>query len=540
MIVRRFLLAALLGLVVLPAPAREFRSIQPISRPESLPPGARPIIDLRPVPREAVARAVEGVARAWNGGALDAWLSADFAARDRLLDTIAEAVPRDARLTVLAVQSVSTLSQYAQDGKVVSTVSAVVRSQVEFNDPTAGFRRLEGSGEWYFRVEEDGKPAQEAVTTATLHRDAMAAHGRRIAMLNARIATRALPPPVTAAPPVAAPVPALPASPPLASVAPSRPGSSALSIAEIVPASPRWDQLVTIRGEGFGDRAGGVYAVLPDAARTTLTFRVVGWADRGITAILDAEQIERLRWVRPFGAEPMRAAVWILRAGGDRDGIVGTEVLMRPPPSLLTPVISDIQSGAEGPTSPASVTPGQTLRVIGRNFLERPGSVTFRIGGRDIPADIVSWRCDEVFLNCHVDAGLPGLSGLAAQAGSVRVANRLGWSAEAPIRFEPVMDSAIVSDRFSFMTTEFKRVQRWLLEGRLRNGWTPTGWHDPWVGGVPGRMACLSGMGVRVFTPPVAGADSARTLVACDCALGSVECGVEVQIIGPLGTEHGR
>ena len=147
----------LLLLACLAAPvadAREARRMTPIARPGALPSDAQRPAKFQAVPRAQVVQAVRAVAEAWNGGQLSELLASDMEGGSRLQDTLAEVLPQDARLTVLSVQGVSTVDQYLQDGKRYSTVLAVVRTQVEFNDPRVGYQRLEGLNEWTFRVEE--------------------------------------------------------------------------------------------------------------------------------------------------------------------------------------------------------------------------------------------------------------------------------------------------------------------------------------------------------------------------------------------------
>lgn len=139
--------------------AREFRVINPIVTPERIPQNAERIDRLRPVNRKLVEQAVRAMAEAWNSGRLDPILDPDrFYNKDRLLDTIAEVVPRDARLTVLSVGGVTTLEQYFQPRKgykhQISVVAAIVRTQIEFTDPEQGFLRLEGRNEFVFEIAE--------------------------------------------------------------------------------------------------------------------------------------------------------------------------------------------------------------------------------------------------------------------------------------------------------------------------------------------------------------------------------------------------
>ena len=139
--------------------ARQFRVVQPILRPAALPRGAERVFPANPIDRRVVRSAVESVVGAWYGGDLETLLDERFANRSRLLDTIAEVVPRDARLRILSIRGISTLDQFRQrlpggGMRLVSTISAVVRTQLEFNDPSEGFQRLAGTNEFIFRVEE--------------------------------------------------------------------------------------------------------------------------------------------------------------------------------------------------------------------------------------------------------------------------------------------------------------------------------------------------------------------------------------------------
>jgi hypothetical protein len=156
---RALILLVALGALAQPGQAREFRSMTPIATPQRPPPGAVVPGMLRPVERALVERAVHAVARAWNTGVLDSLLAEDFVNGSRLSDVIREVVPRDASLRVLGIEGVSTLEQYLRLDAAgaplqISTVSAVVRTQIEFTDPVTGFQRLEGRNELIFRVEQ--------------------------------------------------------------------------------------------------------------------------------------------------------------------------------------------------------------------------------------------------------------------------------------------------------------------------------------------------------------------------------------------------
>jgi hypothetical protein len=113
----------------------------------------------QPVDPALVSEALQALARAWNTGSLEPLLADNFTNRQRLLDTLQEVAPRDARLQILGVQSVVTHDQILQRGedgamRRVSTVTAVALTQIEFNDPRTGFQRLQGTNEYTFRVTE--------------------------------------------------------------------------------------------------------------------------------------------------------------------------------------------------------------------------------------------------------------------------------------------------------------------------------------------------------------------------------------------------
>ena len=139
--------------------ASELRHIRPIPTPGVPPRKALPPEKIKPVPRELVEDAVKELIQAWNNNNLEEVLSEDFYDKDLLLDAMSEKVPRDAELRILSIQGIQTLSQHVEvepsgEKWLVSTVSATVRTQVEFNDPDTGFQRREGTNEYIFLVKE--------------------------------------------------------------------------------------------------------------------------------------------------------------------------------------------------------------------------------------------------------------------------------------------------------------------------------------------------------------------------------------------------
>jgi hypothetical protein len=155
-------MALLAGMLVASgaADARQFRSAMPIATPAqraaALPPGARPVAVVEPLSRAQIEPLLEQVMQAWNTGQLEAQLGEGFYDSARLGDSVDRVVPRDARLRIQAVQGVQTLQQFiVPDGageKLVSIVSATVRTQLEFNDPAAGFQRRPGVNEYILKV----------------------------------------------------------------------------------------------------------------------------------------------------------------------------------------------------------------------------------------------------------------------------------------------------------------------------------------------------------------------------------------------------
>jgi len=165
--IQRIVLASAALLAAVPSPAQESRQLNRIQTPQTatklapgmLPPGARVAATSHPVSASAVDQAVRQVAAAWNTPSLRQLLADNFFDKDRLLDAL-NRVPRDAKLRVLAVEGINTLAQWIEkrrDGageEYVSRVSAIVRTQVEFTDPRAGFQRLDGTNELVLVVRE--------------------------------------------------------------------------------------------------------------------------------------------------------------------------------------------------------------------------------------------------------------------------------------------------------------------------------------------------------------------------------------------------
>ena len=141
--------------------AREFRDIHIISAP-ALPgeEASQPTQVFQPVDRKVVDEVVRKVFAQYNTLELGENLANEFYDKERLLDAVSEQVPRDAQVRVLSVQGVETFDQEIQPDPsggldwLVSVVSVTVRAQMEFNDPTGGFQRREGTNELILRISQ--------------------------------------------------------------------------------------------------------------------------------------------------------------------------------------------------------------------------------------------------------------------------------------------------------------------------------------------------------------------------------------------------
>ncbi len=150
--------------LALPTHAAEFRMLNPIRTPDTaLPEGAKEVDQIRPVDRELVRLIMEKLLSAWNGPELTKLLSDTFFDKLRLEFKLTE-IPRDAKLRLLGLQGMQTLSQHIQKNDktgskdVVSRVSVTARTQIEFNDLQSGFQRIPGVNEYVIQVKQKLKP----------------------------------------------------------------------------------------------------------------------------------------------------------------------------------------------------------------------------------------------------------------------------------------------------------------------------------------------------------------------------------------------
>lgn len=145
------------------AAAHSFRMPSAIVKPGELPDGAELIFPPRAFEPGFVEQKVREVLGAWNTPSFRALLADDFYEKDRLLDTISDRVPRDARVQILGVQGSRIVRQYLQkssDGgrHIVSDVEVRVMSEVVLNDPTLGYVRLPGTYTLNMTITRAGLP----------------------------------------------------------------------------------------------------------------------------------------------------------------------------------------------------------------------------------------------------------------------------------------------------------------------------------------------------------------------------------------------
>jgi hypothetical protein len=158
---RIFLHLALVLVFTGVAEARQFRYNAPIATPEdqqaSLPNDAVAIAYPRAIPRSEVETEIRKLLAKWNTPQMSETLSEQFYDKDRLIDAIGTKVPKDAVMRVQSIQAIQTLQQYHSPasygvaGKEVTLVSAIVKTQIEFNGST-GLVKLPSTSEFTLEV----------------------------------------------------------------------------------------------------------------------------------------------------------------------------------------------------------------------------------------------------------------------------------------------------------------------------------------------------------------------------------------------------
>lgn len=150
------------------AHARQFRLIKPIATADqsdsSLPAGAESVEQIQGFKRSEIEPLVRDVISKWNTSDMSSILSDEFYDKSRLLDVMDTGVPRDATITIQSVQGIQTLGQYivpgsgGERGEIVSTVSATVRTQIEYNNSSGNLVKTNGVNELLLEVRTAAPP----------------------------------------------------------------------------------------------------------------------------------------------------------------------------------------------------------------------------------------------------------------------------------------------------------------------------------------------------------------------------------------------
>lgn len=160
------MLAFLLILVftVIKTHAQECRRIQPIKSPDAveapLAEGVRAVKEQIPVDRQTVEKTMQKIAESWNTPEMSKKLANSFYEKDRLMDSMNGNAPVDARLRILSVGSYRLINQGIKSDPggdlLISRISVIAKTQIEYNNPTNGFQRRQGEQEYIIKITQKG------------------------------------------------------------------------------------------------------------------------------------------------------------------------------------------------------------------------------------------------------------------------------------------------------------------------------------------------------------------------------------------------
>ena len=142
------------------AQAQEFRAIQPIATPVLAPgplaEGSRPVKKIIPLDRRVIEETMQEIARSWNTPDMSQNFAATLQDKDRLMDSMNAYAPVDAQLRLLSIGSYRVLAQEIKEDdqgtQLISRISVIARTQVEYNDPENGFQRRPGEQEYIIKI----------------------------------------------------------------------------------------------------------------------------------------------------------------------------------------------------------------------------------------------------------------------------------------------------------------------------------------------------------------------------------------------------
>lgn len=142
---------------------QELRQFTPIrtkvSVARKLPPGGRIVEPVQPLPEGTFGRSAEAIANTWNLEGFHKLLSESFYNKSRLDDAMRTQTAKDARLRILNRHDANIISQVivpdSDGGHLrISTVSVVLDTRAEFNDPRNGFISVPGTNEMIMEIAE--------------------------------------------------------------------------------------------------------------------------------------------------------------------------------------------------------------------------------------------------------------------------------------------------------------------------------------------------------------------------------------------------
>lgn len=154
------LFSVFLAIAVFDVSAQECRRIQPIASPAAadtpIVEGATKVKEIRAIDRQVVENTMRQIADSWNTPEMARKLAAGFYDRDRLMDSMNANAPVDAHLRFLSVGSYRVLRQEirteADGDRLISRVSVIAKSQIEYNDPVNGFQKRQGEQEYIIKI----------------------------------------------------------------------------------------------------------------------------------------------------------------------------------------------------------------------------------------------------------------------------------------------------------------------------------------------------------------------------------------------------
>ena len=165
---RQTIIALALALMLAPvaADAQKVRIFKKIAAPDRPPEGTELIEEMAPPDPATAQAAIADALQNWNEPGFGGSLSEDFQDKERLLDNFANDVPLDAELRVTSVRNYQPMQQFGRIGdngnvELTTRVQFTADTEIQFNDPARGFRRLTGTNDFVADIVEELVPIPE-------------------------------------------------------------------------------------------------------------------------------------------------------------------------------------------------------------------------------------------------------------------------------------------------------------------------------------------------------------------------------------------